>query len=82
MGMRAVRVGLVGVGRLSEVGYVPALHALRSAALVAVADVRETRCATVVPGVPAYADANALVAAADVELVVGHVRPRRVHACP
>ena len=60
--MDAVRVGLVGVGRLSEVGYIPALRALDSAELVAVADVRQTRCASVAPGVPAYPDAAALVA--------------------
>ena len=68
--MDAVRVGLVGVGRLSEVGYIPALRALDSAELVAVADVRQTRCASVAPGVPAYPDAAALVADANVELVV------------
>jgi len=68
--MSAVRVGVVGLGRLSEVGYIPALRALDSAELVAVADVQEARCASVAPGVRAYPDAAALVADADVELVV------------
>jgi predicted dehydrogenase len=68
--MTAVRVGLVGLGRLSEVAYVPALRALESANLVAVADVREARCAFVAPGLPAYPDTAALVADADVELVI------------
>ncbi len=68
--MSAVRVGLVGLGRLSEVGYLPALRSLDSVELVAVADVQEARCARLAPGVPAYSDTTALVADADVELVV------------
>jgi len=68
--MSAVRVGVVGLGRLSEVGYIPALRALESAELVAVADVQEARCASLAPGMRAYPDAAALVADADVELVV------------
>jgi len=68
--MSAVRVGVVGLGRLSEVGYLPALRSLDSVELVAVADVQETRCARLAPGVRAYPDASALVADSDVELVV------------
>ncbi|MBM2823857.1 MAG: putative dehydrogenase [Thermoleophilia bacterium] len=68
--MSAVRVGVVGLGRLSEVGYLPALRSLDSAELVAVADVREARCARLAPGVRAYPDTTAMVAGADVELVV------------
>jgi predicted dehydrogenase len=70
MGMTPVRVGVVGLGRLSEVGYLPALHGLDSAELVAVADVRHIRSAALAPGVSAYPDAAALVGDADVELVV------------
>lgn len=65
-----MRVGVVGLGRLSEVGYLPALRSLDSAELVAVADVREARCARLAPGVRAYPDTTAMVADADVELVV------------
>jgi len=68
--MSAVRVGVVGLGRLSEVGYIPVLRVLESAELVAVADLRMDRCARVAPGVPAYRDAADLVERADVELVV------------
>lgn len=68
--MRAVRVGVVGLGRLSEVGYLPALRSLDSAELVAVADLREARCNRLAPGVRAYPDTTAMVEGADVELVV------------
>lgn len=68
--MSVVRVGVVGLGRLSEVGYLPALRSLDSAELVAVADVREARCTRLAPGVPAYPDTTAMIADADVELVV------------
>lgn len=68
--MRPVRVGIVGVGRVAELGYLPALHALAAADLVGVADVRQERCARVAPGVPAFPDAAALVGSGDVELVV------------
>jgi predicted dehydrogenase len=62
-------VGLVGLGRLSEVGYLPALGAVESAELVAVADARIDRCSLLAPDVPAFVDAHALVQS-EVELVV------------
>ena len=68
--MSAVRVAVVGLGRLSEVGYLPVLRSLDSAELVAVADVQEARCARLAPGVRAYPDTMAVVADTDVELVV------------
>jgi len=74
--MSAVRVGVVGLGRLSEVGYIPVLRVLESAELVAVADLRVDRCARVAPGVPAYRDAADLVERADVELVVVATPPK------
>lgn len=65
-----MRVGVVGVGRVAEIGYLPALRTLATAELAGVADVREERCARVAPGVPAFPDAAALVASGGVELVV------------
>lgn len=65
-----VRLGLVGCGRLAERGYLPALAQLDAVSLVAVADLDEARCQAIAPGVAAYATAGALLAAADVELVV------------
>lgn len=71
-----VRVGLVGCGRIAERAYVPALAATAATQLAAVADPEPDRCRRVAPGVPAFADATALLAGADVELVVVASPPR------
>jgi predicted dehydrogenase len=49
---------------------VPAISRVADARLVAVADTDPGRCAEVAPGVAAYSDAEALVAARDVDAVV------------
>ena len=65
-----VRVGLVGCGRLAELGYLPALRAARGARLAAVADPVRSRREALAPGLPAYASAAELVAAGGVDAVV------------
>ncbi len=45
---RPLQVGLVGAGRLAELGYVPAVAQARGARLVAVADPDGTRCEQVI----------------------------------
>ncbi len=66
----AVRVGLVGCGRLAERGYLPALALTESVTLVAVADRDEGRCAALAPDLPAYASARDLLAREEIELLV------------
>ncbi len=59
-----LRIGLVGCGRLAEVGYVPALHAARGVHLIAVAEpdpARRARVAALAGGVPEFPDAAALL---------------------
>jgi myo-inositol 2-dehydrogenase/D-chiro-inositol 1-dehydrogenase len=58
----ALRIGLVGCGRVSERAWVPALARSPDARLVGVADVDMSRCAAVAPLVPAFGSAAALVA--------------------
>ncbi|MGH4008573.1 MAG: Gfo/Idh/MocA family protein, partial [Pseudonocardiaceae bacterium] len=59
-----LRIGLVGCGRLAEVGYLPALHAAHGVHLIAVAEpdpVRRRRVAALAGGVPEFPDAAALL---------------------
>ena len=83
-----LRIGLVGGGRLAELGYLPALHAAHGVRLAAVAEVdpgRRGRMAGL-SGVPAHRDAAALLAAGNVDALViatpagahlADARPRR-----
>ncbi len=68
-GVRGVRVGLVGLGRVAEVGYLPAIRSLEDVDLVGVADVRPGRAELLAPGVPAYASTDELLTAG-LELLV------------
>lgn len=71
--MRGVRIGLVGAGRLAEVGYVPALAAARGARLAAVAEPdaeRRRRVAELGGGVPAFPSAAELIAAGGIDALV------------
>lgn len=63
-------VGLVGCGRLAQVGYAPALRRAAGVRLVAVADPDARRRETVAVDVPAYADAASLLEAATVDALV------------
>jgi len=59
-----LRIGLVGCGRLAEVGYVPALHAAHGVHLIAVAEpdpARRARVAALAGGVPEFPNAAALL---------------------
>jgi len=69
-GSRPLRVGLVGCGRLAELGYAPALASAASVALVSVADPVSARCTQVAPGLPAFRDAAAQLAADELDLLV------------
>ena len=74
-----VRVGLVGCGRLAELGYMPALERTTSVRLVAVADLDRRRCDAVAPGVPAFTAVEELLAGGSVELLVlAHPAARHV----
>ena len=66
----ALRVGLVGCGRIAERGYVPAFRRAAGVELVAVADVDLSRCAGAAPGVPAFDSAASLIAAAKPEALI------------
>jgi predicted dehydrogenase len=70
----ALRLGLVGCGRLAELGYLPALDLVGAVRLVAVADpdrIRRERVAGHAgPGVRALRDAEALLAAVPVDALV------------
>jgi predicted dehydrogenase len=65
-----VRIGLVGTGRLAEVGYLPAAAAARDVVLAAVAEPDPERRHRVAGGLPAFPDAAALLAGADVDALV------------
>ena len=68
-----LRVGLVGAGRLAEVGYLPAMHAASGVELVGLAEIdptRRERIAALAGGVPAFRDASALLAAVPVDGLV------------
>jgi predicted dehydrogenase len=68
-----VRLGLVGAGRLAEIGYVPGAAAAPSVVLAAVAEPdpgRRERVAGLAGGVPAFPDAAALIARVDVDALV------------
>ncbi len=76
-----VRIGLVGAGRLAQVGYLPAAAAARDVVLAAVAEpdpLRRGRLAALAGGLPAFADAAALLDGADVDALV-LATPAAVH---
>lgn len=63
-------IGLVGCGRLAEVGYLPALRVARGVRLGAVADPDPQRRERVAGDVPAFEGADALLAQAAVDALV------------
>ena len=67
---RPLRIGIIGCGRVVELGYIPALKKVRGAQLVAVADPVLERCNRVAPGVRAYRSAQELIEAGDVDAIV------------
>jgi len=73
-----VRVGLVGCGRLAEFGYLPAFRQAKGIKLVSVADVNQSRCQALVPGVPAHQDLQTLIDAGGIDALV-ICTPTRFH---
>lgn len=74
----AVRVGLVGCGRLAEFGYLPAFRRASGVTLVAIADVNPLRCKQVAPEVPAYKTIQELIRGTGVDAVIIST-PTRCH---
>ena len=74
----AVRIGLVGCGRVVEFGYLPAFRHIRGVALVAMADVNPARCRTLAFDIPAYASIQSLVQTGGVDALIISV-PTRFH---
>jgi myo-inositol 2-dehydrogenase/D-chiro-inositol 1-dehydrogenase len=66
----ALRLGLVGCGRIAERGYVPAAASANGVLLAAVADTEISRCERVAPRVRAYASAEELLEAGGVDALV------------
>jgi predicted dehydrogenase len=65
-----LRLGLVGCGRIAEHGWTQVAQLMPDVTLAAVADLNRERCQRVAPGIPAYEDAEQLVASARVDAVV------------
>jgi predicted dehydrogenase len=63
-------VAIAGCGRITEVGYLPALAHIPTVRLVGIADPDGDRCARLAPGVPAYPDLEGLLEAQHPELLV------------
>jgi len=73
-----VRVGLVGCGRLAEFGYLPAFRQAKGIELAGVADINQSRCQSIAPGVPAHENIRALVSAGGLDALVIST-PTRFH---
>jgi predicted dehydrogenase len=73
-----VRLGLVGCGRVAEFGYLPALRRAAGVKLVGVADIDLARCTAIAPGVLAYDNIRALIAAGGLDALVVST-PTRFH---
>ena len=65
-----LRVGLVGCGKLAQVGYAPAFRLARGVRLVAVADPNRDRWRAVAPEAPGFESAGELIAGSDAEAIV------------
>lgn len=64
------RVAIVGCGRITEVGYLPALATLGEARLAAVVDPDLARCARIAPGTTAFGSLEDLLCVEAPDLVV------------
>ena len=65
-----LRVGLVGCGKLAQVGYAPAFRLAHGVRLVAVADPNRDRWRVVAPEAPGFESAGELIAGSDAEAIV------------
>jgi predicted dehydrogenase len=77
-GKMAVRVGLIGCGRVVEFGYLPAFRQARGVVLVSIADVNPSRCRMLASGIPAHENIQSLIQAGGIDAVVISV-PTRFH---
>jgi predicted dehydrogenase len=66
----ALRIGLVGCGRLAEVAYVSAIGLADGVRLAAVADYEPARCLRIAPGLPAYDSAGSMLGAEALDAVI------------
>jgi predicted dehydrogenase len=73
-----VRIGLVGCGRLAEFGYLPAFKQAKEIKLAGVADINQSRCKEIAPGVPAHQNIHALIDADGIDALVIST-PTRFH---
>ena len=73
-----IRIGLVGCGRVAEFGYLPALRHATGVKLVGVADIHQSRCHDIAPGVPAHGSMRALINAGGLDALVIST-PTRFH---
>jgi len=72
------RIGLVGCGRLAEMGYVRAFQKAKGVTLVGVADINPSRCHDIAPQVPAYDGIQAMILAGNIEALI-IATPTRCH---
>jgi len=77
-GKMAVRVGLIGCGRVVEFGYLPAFRKAQGVVLVGIADVNTSRCRALAPDIPAYGNIHSLIQAGGIDALVISV-PTRFH---
>lgn len=74
----AVRVGLVGCGRVAEFGYLSAFRQARGVVLAGIADVNPSRCRALAPNIPSYGSIQSLIQAGGFDALVISV-PTRFH---
>jgi predicted dehydrogenase len=65
-----LRIGIIGCGRVVELGYIPALKKARGAQLVAVADPDLERCNRIAPGIRACRSARELIDTGGLDAIV------------
>lgn len=73
-----IRIGLVGCGRLAELGYLPAFRQATGVKLAGVADINQLRCKDIALGVPAHESIRALINAGGLDALVIST-PTRFH---
>lgn len=78
---QAVRIGVVGCGRLVERGYVPAARRAADVTLAALADPVGDRCRRIAPGLEVFDSVEALLAGCDVDAIVV-ATPPEAHLAP
>src|ERR1051325_657193 len=67
---RELRIGVVGCGRLTELGYLPAFAQLSGVKLAGVADVNQSRCRAIAPEVPGHQTIDDLIERGGIDALV------------